>query len=1161
VLQEGSVIVLNDDATGEVKDLSVEDIDQNEKIVADSADPKVAITQTNDKNTITPDHSTESNNQTLTNISFVSGRDVGIVGGDGVSLSSVSFVEGGHICNINAHMASRNVATSVGATSASDNTFGVSGGSGAEVTATVAPTLPQGSIKIPLSAYMNNDINGGFVSHMRSLVNDMPNARSTLNGYKLVRWYDGRDYFVPNAGVNKFTFQDGWFKSNNGLLAIGQDNAKDLVLTNSPNLTGNIAKILNPSSNLSVFGGDNKGKIIPDYTDINTKIYSSEKAHKFNITSNVTGSDDSLERDPSTREYISAKSYIGTSSDADELNIAHRVTIANTLISTGSGKDRVNFKGTSADRVDFNRSVLMTGADDDEINIEHTLLRGAGSRVSEIKTGDGNDVIIAKKLIMNSGSIINSGNGDDTITIGAQSYIGSDSMISGGAGNDKIFIKDGTRIDGRSSILGDGRTQRPGNDEITISGNNTLLENMKIDAGDGDENAPNGPKDIINIKGGKIINSGIVSRNGNDEITINGNAKMEGGHLYSGSGNDKITIGGNANIDGAYYDSEDGEDEITITDSAILDGAILNANDDSDTININGNAKVQDSIISTGAGADDKINISGDAQVSDTTLNLGATSYYGSKITDKSTLNVTGNAVLNGVFLEATYALGERYMNFHQNGEAKIKQINGSNNKDVIDIKGGDFTIANTLSNGKIYGNGGDDEINIHDGATAKIKADMGKGVDTLTVSSATLKDSVVEMGLGDDKVNINAGANLSNVSIKTGADVDTVTIKNSTLNHTEILTGAGVDTVNIEEGISFADSTINTGADNDIVNINSDITGNNQSNIKTDAGSDTINIASGVTLTRTVVDMGSGEDTIELKGNNATDDRITFKGSTLYTDNVGNAVDYVDKVTISNTTFMKSDDGRLSSVRTGSGGDEITIKEGTVFQDLSYIAAENGNDKITLESGTTFDQANVYAGAGDDIINVNGAEFKGDNVHNHNAGVHGGAGDDKIFVNSGKFDNAKVEGDAGNDTIHIKAGARFENSSICGDNLLYETGNDTIIVEKGAILTNTTIDGGAGYDILKIADDSVDLTKVTNIEKLDLTQGNHNITLTAKDVLDMTDSNNKLKIDGDNGDNVTLQGWLKDTNPTSDGYTVYTKVEGSHTVTLEIKDVVVHEI
>ena len=258
----------------------------------------------------------------------------------------------------------------------------------------------------------------------------------------------------------------------------------------------------------------------------------------------------------------------------------------------------------------------------------------------------------------------------------------------------------------------------------------------------------------------------------------------------------------------------------------------------------------------------------------------------------------------------------------------------------------------------------------------------------------------------------------------------------------------------------------------------------------------------------------------------------------------------------------MKDDNGIGSNIVTGGGNDVITIKDGTIFQDFSYIAAGNGKDTITLESGAKFNQANVYADAGDDIINVNGAEFKGDNVYNHNAGIHGGAGGDQIFVNSGKFDNARIEGDTGNDTIHIKSGARFENSSIYGDSLLGETGNDTIVVEKGATLINTTIDGGAGNkDRLKIADDSVDLTKVKNFEILDLTEGNHNINLSARDVLDMTDSNNKLRIDGDNGDNVTLQGWLKDTNPTSDGYTVYTKVEGSHTVTLEIKDVVVHEI
>ena len=1080
VLQEKSVRALNN-VTIEVKDISVEDINQKEKIVIDSSDPKVPITQSDDKDTTTLDQDT-NNNQAVTDISISGSGDMGARRGDGVSLSSASFAESGHICNINASVGSTHVMTTVVAAGVRDNTLGVSGGNSVSVVAT-GPTLPSGSIKIPLSAYMNNDISGGFVSHMLSLVNDMLNAGSTLNGYKLVRWHDGRDYFVPNAGVNKFTFQDGWFKSNNGLLAIGQDNAKDLVLTSSArssNFAGGIAKILNPLSDLSVFGGDNRSKIISDLTNVDTKIYSSLNGNDVNITYDITGSG-SFERDPLTQEYISGKSYIGTGLGSDNLNIDHGVNIINTMISTGAGKDHVNFKGINTNQVNFRGSILMAGADDDEINIENTLLGADGARVSEIKAGDGNDIIMTKNLNISGGSAISGGDGNDTITIngGDEAYLNTDSVISGGAGNDEIYIKDGTKASS-SLILGDGEnTQKPGNDKITISGDNTVLDNVKIDAGDGDvTDTVNGPKDIININGGKIITSGVISGNGNDEITINGNTIMEGGYIDSGSGNDKINIAGKTSMDGGYHRTGSGEDIVTITDNANLSRVILDGEEDNDTINITGNAKVKNSFIGAGAGADDKINISGNAEIDTATLKLGTSAYNGGKATDKTTLNVTGDAVLNDVHIGADESLGEQYMNFHQNGEAKISKIDGSNNKDIIDIKGGNFTITDAFPDGKIYGNGGDDEIKIRDGATAKIKADMGDGVDTLTVSNATLKDSTVDMGNGNDIVNINTGATIDNVSINTGA----------------------------------------------------------------------------------------GEDTIKIKGKStANEDRIVFKRSTLYTDEsspAGFNGNDGDSVTISNAIFMKDDNGIGSNIVTGGGNDVITIKDGTIFQDFSYIAAGNGKDTITLESGAKFNQANVYADAGDDIINVNGAEFKGDNVYNHNAGIHGGAGGDQIFVNSGKFDNARIEGDTGNDTIHIKSGARFENSSIYGDSLLGETGNDTIVVEKGATLINTTIDGGAGNkDRLKIADDSVDLTKVKNFEILDLTEGNHNINLSARDVLDMTDSNNKLRIDGDNGDNVTLQGWLKDTNPTSDGYTVYTKVEGSHTVTLEIKDVVVHEI
>ncbi|MFC2747803.1 MAG: retention module-containing protein, partial [Campylobacter concisus] len=123
----GSVRALNN-ATGEVRNLSVGDIVyQNEKIITDSADSKVTITQTDGKeitligkDTITLDQDS-GNNQTVADISalqqaILNGTDLnaleetaaggpqaGNAGGDGVSLGAASFAEGGHISNISAN--------------------------------------------------------------------------------------------------------------------------------------------------------------------------------------------------------------------------------------------------------------------------------------------------------------------------------------------------------------------------------------------------------------------------------------------------------------------------------------------------------------------------------------------------------------------------------------------------------------------------------------------------------------------------------------------------------------------------------------------------------------------------------------------------------------------------------------------------------------------------------------------------------------------------------------------------------------------------------------------------------------------------------------------------------------------------------------------------
>ena len=72
-------------------------------------------------------------------------------------------------------------------------------------------------------------------------------------------------------------------------------------------------------------------------------------------------------------------------------------------------------------------------------------------------------------------------------------------------------------------------------------------------------------------------------------------------------------------------------------------------------------------------------------------------------------------------------------------------------------------------------------------------------------------------------------------------------------------------------------------------------------------------------------------------------------------------------------------------------------------------------------------------------------------------------------------------------------------------------------------------MDGGEGLDTL-VANEDIDIDfsgladNVSNIETIDLGAGEQNITsLSVDDVLDMTDTDNLLRIDGDNSDSINL--------------------------------------
>ncbi len=122
----------------------------------------------------------------------------------------------------------------------------------------------------------------------------------------------------------------------------------------------------------------------------------------------------------------------------------------------------------------------------------------------------------------------------------------------------------------------------------------------------------------------------------------------------------------------------------------------------------------------------------------------------------------------------------------------------------------------------------------------------------------------------------------------------------------------------------------------------------------------------------------------------------------------------------------------------------------------------------------------------------------------------------------------------SGNDTIDSGGGADVVHAG---------AGDDTIIVSD---LTFRLVDGGNGSDTLSLAGSGVTLDlaalrgRLEGMESVDLTgSGNNTLVLTALDVLNLSDSSNVLKVDGDAGDTVQAgAGWTD--GGISGGYHTY---------------------
>lgn len=290
-----------------------------------------------------------------------------------------------------------------------------------------------------------------------------------------------------------------------------------------------------------------------------------------------------------------------------------------------------------------------------------------------------------------------------------------------------------------------------------------------------------------------------------------------------------------------------------------------------------------------------------------------------------------------------------------------------------------------------------------------------------------------------------------------------------------------------------------------------------------------------------------------------------------------------------SNTENLRVTGGKGNDlITTGSGNDSIIGGDGD-----DILNGGDGDDFIYGHPGADI----IDGGAGDDFINGNaGADILdgGDGIDmlsyhespsavNINLAANTASGGDAQGDTINNFEN--VTGSyyddiiIGDDQDNYLSGGSFLGASSGNDTLIGGGGDDVLFVGPGGqdILNGgsgddmfifekiyshdpnaiDTFDGGTGidtlffrdlYPIVRSFDFDFSMINASNIEILDFTYNGvskeDNITLTLTDILDVTDGNNQLRIDGDANDSVTSTGqnWVQGADQIIDGenYHVY---------------------
>ncbi|MDS1315863.1 vWA domain-containing protein, partial [Aliarcobacter butzleri] len=754
---------------------------------------------------------------------------------------------------------------------------------------------------------------------------------------------------------------------------------------------------------------------------------------------------------------------------------------------------------------------------------ESTTKIGTTDSIKNIGTSGNDTIEVNKELVMNDKIDLKDGN--DTLILNKNI---NQVTIDLGTGNDKVVING--QVNGTNNInLGSG------DDVIKI--NNVVTGNTHINGGDG--------KDTLYLSGNKsdYIFNWQTNNNGMIEGSI---TDKKGGGTIQYNQMETIVFG-----DGSYIGEKPQEEAPAQTIFKVDISAALTDTDGSETLsviikNVPASATLESSKYEVSKNSDGSYTVK---------VPQGETS-----ISDKLTMKVPQEDAKNinlQIEAKATEARdnedGQNFKTATDSTTDKTPTLVVGSNKDSV-INGGagkDILIGDT----------GGTELNVQAGKNYNIalvvdtsgsmkeasgsKTAWGTTISRIDLLKDALKNLADSLKGHDGKINV------SIIDFDTNAK-EPITFNDLTSkNISDLITK--IDALKAEGGTNYEDAFLKTTSwfDTQSVTYGKAQGYENLTYFLTDGDPTFSN--------RDTKNNGSTTEYSDMK--DAVDAFKTLSGqSTVHAIGIGNGINENYLRFFDNTDIIGQGDVSFGywfwkqTVSGNIGKPDIV----NTAEDLKAALQGGSVSEDILDVGSD----TINGGDGDDIIfgdsiNTDNLLWNGRFVEGHENYMSKGQGinaldkylslsksgyEDMTTLekNMAKFDYIKehhsdlnVEGDTrGGDDI-ISGGA--------GRDIIYgQGGDDTIITDlntnNGKEDGDIIIDGGTGYDTLILeGDNNIDFSllkdaSITNIEAIDLTQGNHKLqNLTLDDVLKISGEDNTIKISGDEFDSVTFKNTVGD--------------------------------